>query len=105
MNEEIKIDIGEQLAALGNPFKINAENFSQFLGKIISTLLVVAALAFFFYFILGGFQYIISSGEKAAVEEAKNRITYAFIGFIIVAIAWAVLKLITYFFGIEGIVP
>jgi TRAP-type C4-dicarboxylate transport system permease small subunit len=106
MNEaanETVIDIADQLAKLGNPFKITAENFSQFLSNIISTLLIVAVLAFFFYFILGGFQYIISSGEKTAVEEAKNKITYAFIGFIIVAIAWAVLKLITYFFGIEGV--
>lgn len=103
MTEEVTINLKDQLAALGDPFKITAENFSQFLSNIISTLLIIAALAFFFYFILGGFQYIISGGDKAGVEEAKNKITYAFIGFIIVAIAWAVLKLITYFFGIEGV--
>jgi hypothetical protein len=105
MTEEVTINIQEQLTALGDPFKINPENFSQFLGKLISTLLIVAALAFFLYFVLGGLQYIYSGGDKAGVEEAKNRITSAFIGFFIVAIAWAVLRLITYLFGIEGITP
>ena len=105
MNQEIQINIADQLTKLGEPFKINAENFSQFLGKLISTLLIVTALAFFLYFVLGGLQYIYSGGDKAGVEEAKNRITAAFIGFFIVVVAWAVLRLITYLFGIEGITP
>ncbi len=102
---DTQINIAEQLAELGNPFKITAENFSQFLGKMVSTLLVLAALAFFAFFVLGGFQYITSGGDKAGIEAAKNRITYAFVGLFIVVIAWAVLRLITYFFGIEGVTP
>ena len=49
----------------------------------------------------GGIQWIMSGGDKAKTEEARNRITAALVGLAIVASAWAIMKLVEYFFGLN----
>ncbi len=75
------------------------------LGKLISgaiqIMLVIAGLATFIYLVLGGFAYITSGGDKTAVESAKNKLTYAFVGFFIIVLAWAITRLMGYLFGID----
>lgn len=76
-------------------------------GKLISGLIgiamLLAALAVFVYLIWGGFEWITSGGDKAGVENARNKITAALIGLVIVASAWAIMRLIEFFFGITVI--
>lgn len=81
-------------------------NFSLItdLGKLISNaislLMIIAAIATFFYLVWGGLEWITSGGEKAGTESAKNKITNAFIGLIIVFSAWAIMNVFEKFFGI-----
>jgi hypothetical protein len=74
------------------------------LGKLISNaislLMIVAAIATFFYLVWGGLEWITSGGEKAGTESAKNKITNAFIGLVIVFSAWAIMNVFEKFFGI-----
>ncbi len=86
-----------------------AGQFSQLgtltIGGIVSGLirfvLVVAALVFFFILVIGGIQWIASGGDKAQTEAARNRITAALVGLVIVFAAWAIVQLINTFFGIN----
>ncbi len=71
-----------------------------FVSKSISAVIMVAGLATFIYMIYGGVQWVTSGGEKGKLEEARNRITNAILGLAIVASAWAVFRLVDYFFGI-----
>ncbi len=75
------------------------------IGGIVSALirliLVIAALVFFFILVFGGIQWIASGGDKANTEAARNRITAALVGLVIVFSAWAILQLIRVFFGID----
>lgn len=68
---------------------------------IIKLLLTVAALAFFIWLILGGIRWITSGGDKTKTEEARNQITAALVGLVIVFAAWAIAQLINTFFGID----
>ncbi len=63
--------------------------------------LVVAALAFFFILVIGGIRWILSGGDKANTEAARNQITAALVGLVIVFSAWAILQLIKTFFGVD----
>ena len=68
--------------------------------------MIIAAILTFAYLIWGGIQWITSGGDKAAYEEARDRITAALVGLAIVAAAWAAMWIIGNFFGInilEGI--
>lgn len=75
------------------------------IGRIVSGLIqlimVVAAVVFFFILVIGGIQWIASGGDKAQTEAARNRITAALVGLVIVFAAWAILQLIKTFFGID----
>jgi len=76
-------------------------DLGKFISAGIQVMLIIAGLATFLYLVLGGFSYITSGGDKTAVESAKNKLTYAFIGFFIIVLAWAITKLMGYLFGID----
>jgi hypothetical protein len=44
--------------------------------------------------IIGGFQYITSSGDSGKVGTAKNTILYAIIGLVIVALAQFIVRFV-----------
>jgi len=67
----------------------------------IKLILVVAGLAFFFILVIGGVKWILSGGDKAHTEGARNQITAALVGLVIVFSAWAILQLINTFFGVN----
>lgn len=67
----------------------------------ISILFVVAAVIFFFMLLIGGIKWIISGGDKGQTEAARNQITAALIGLIIVFGAYAITRLINFVFGID----
>lgn len=68
---------------------------------LIRGALVVAAIVFFFILVIGGIRWIASGGDKAQTEAARNQITAALIGLVIVLAAWAIVALINTFFGIN----
>lgn len=63
--------------------------------------LIVAALVALVFLIIGGIKWITSGGDKSAVESARNTITSALIGLLIVFAAWAIIRLIEFFFNIK----
>ncbi|MBU1127012.1 hypothetical protein KKF11_01590 [Patescibacteria group bacterium] len=67
---------------------------------LIKLILVIAALIAFFFLILGGIKWITAGGDKANTETARNTLTAALIGLLIVFGAWAIIRLIETFFGI-----
>jgi hypothetical protein len=75
------------------------------IGGIVSAairlVLIIAALAFFFILVIGGIRWIASGGDKANTETARNQITAALVGLVIVFSAWAILQLIKAFFGVD----
>lgn len=72
-------------------------------GSILGILLIIAAILAFLYLILGGIQWITSGGDKAGLEAARNKITNAIVGLVIVAAAWAVMFLVGQFLGLDGL--
>ena len=86
----------------GNEFNtIRSITVSSLVGGIVRLLLVIAALVFFIMLVIGGIQWIMSGGDKAASENARKRITSALVGLAIVFSAWAIAQLIRSLFGVE----
>ncbi len=71
------------------------------ISALIRLTLVVAALVFFFILVIGGIRWILSGGDKAQTEAARNQITAALVGLVIVFAAWAIIQLVQVFFGIN----
>jgi len=83
----------------------NVEQGGKVIGGLLSGILGLVFLLGFLltlaYLLTGGVQWITSGGDKNALESARNKITNAIIGLVIVASAYAVFKLVGSFFGIE----
>lgn len=71
------------------------------ISGLIRGTLVVAAIVFFFILVIGGIKWIASGGDKGATEGARNQITAALVGLVIVFAAWAIVQLIETFFGVN----
>jgi hypothetical protein len=94
-SEQINIAAGGQFAALGDI------TFPSLISALIILIMVIAAIVFLFMLILGGVKYITSGGDKGQTESARSQITAALIGLVIVFAAWAVVSLVTMFFGVN----
>lgn len=75
--------------------------FGGIVGALIVLLIIIAAIVFFFMLLIGGIRWITSGGDKANTEAARNQVTAALVGLVIVFAAWAILQLIEAFFGIN----
>lgn len=70
---------------------------SGFIGAFLIFSFIVATL----YLLLGGFNWITSGGDKAKLESARNEITNALVGIVIVSAGWALMTLVGGFLGIQ----
>lgn len=86
----------------GSPFvKLGQYTLPELVPVIIQIILIVAALIALIFLIVGGIKWITSGGDKTALEGARGTVTSALIGLLIVFAAWALIRLISYLFGLD----
>lgn len=83
------------------PDSIKITDIGKLISALVGSVLIIAALLAFLYLILGGIKWITSGGDKAGMEEARNKITHAIVGLIIVGAAWAIMTLVQNFLGVQ----
>lgn len=76
-------------------------NLGAILSNLLLVLFFVAALLAFLFIVIGGIQWITAGGDKAAASSARDRITAAVVGLLIVVAAFAVTLIISAVFGIN----
>jgi len=86
---------------IAQPATIRISEVGKLISALVGTLLIVAALLAFIYLILGGIQWITSGGDKTGMEAARNKITHAIVGLIVVGAAWAIMILVQNFLGVS----
>lgn len=70
---------------------------------IFSVFFIVGILYFVWHFVMAGYHLIDSQGDPKKLEDAKNSLTYAAIGLVVVFSVFAVLKLIGTILGIPNL--
>jgi TRAP-type C4-dicarboxylate transport system permease small subunit len=78
-------------------------DIGQLINRALRFIMVIAALLVFLYLIWGGIEWITSGGDKGKTESARNKITAAVIGLIVVAASYAILQLALTFLGVGNI--
>ncbi len=74
-------------------------NANDLISKLLSIVMVIGVILVFAFLVLGGIEYITSGGEKGKTEAARNKITSAVIGLIILASSYAILTIVLGFLG------
>lgn len=73
--------------------------FSNIIGAAIG----FGGIAFFIILVVGGFQWLTAGGNPQAVEGARKTLTWAVAGLVFIALSYLILKLISTFTGVTGI--
>jgi hypothetical protein len=71
--------------------------------NVFSGAILVGVILTLAYLIWGAIDWIMSEGDKQKYETARNKITHAVIGLVILALIWLVWRLILLFLGIGNI--
>lgn len=72
-----------------------------FLPNLITLGFIAATVTALFVLLIGGIKWITSGGDKTEIETARNTITSAIIGLVLIFGVYAIVRLIEYFFGIK----
>ncbi len=90
------------------PFNFEYLNDSSILtaiAKIVSTIVgfitILGAIYFFLQLMIGAFEWTLSSGDKAKLTKAQDRLVNATIGLIIMVAAYGVIAVLSAVLGID----
>ncbi len=84
-----------------NTTNIPYTDLGRMIGVLLQVAIIISGLAAFAFLLLGGFQYVTSGGDKTQAEAARDKITYAIIGMVIIAAAYAGARVIETIFGVS----
>lgn len=73
------------------PNTVSIAQIPQFIVSLLFVVGIIIAIAFLIY---GGIKWILSGGDKTAVESARNHIVAAIIGLVIVLAAFFILNIV-----------
>ena len=80
----------------------HASGLGPLLGSIFSFVMLIAAILVIFYLIWGAFEWITSAGDKGKLEKARQRITGAILGIVVLGSVIAIFMVVQQFLGIEA---
>lgn len=92
---------GAQVTPGANPSPATLKELEVVFTRIINFASTLAIFAFFVMFVVAAFKYLTSGGDPKATESARNTMTYAFVGILVIAGSYILLSLLSSFTGIK----
>lgn len=78
-----------------------ADNFGNLIARLMNVVMVFALLMVLLYLVWGAIEWITAGGEKGKIDAARNKMTNALIGIIILSGTLAIFKFVQYLLGVE----
>lgn len=92
---------GSGLGPFGETPGDGLTGITKLVSAVIGFMTIAAGIWFLFQFIVGGFNWISAAGDKAKLQAARDRLTNAFIGLVVVTAGWAILALAGTILGVD----
>lgn len=87
----------------------DAENFlgmgEHIVSNILAILSILGGIYFLVYFLMGGMNWIIAGGDQGKIDKAKQQMTGAAIGLIIISASYAISYIVGLVTGIHILEP
>lgn len=74
------------------------------ISSVIGFMTIIAGIWFLFMILFAGYEWISAGGDTKKISSARDRITHAFTGLVIVIGAWSLLAVAGQFFGFDILV-
>lgn len=97
---DITVSICPQAGTFATLCQLTAGSFSNVVSAVITLLLIAAVVISLVFLIWGGIKWILSGGDKTAVESARNHIIGAIVGLVIAFAAFFVLRIVLNVFNL-----
>ncbi|OGK19583.1 hypothetical protein A2866_01205 [Candidatus Roizmanbacteria bacterium RIFCSPHIGHO2_01_FULL_39_8] len=75
---------------------------SDMVNRIVQFLIPLAAVVLLLVFILAGYNYMTSQGNPEKVKSAQAKLTTGLIGFFLLMLAYVLVKVLSFIFGLGG---
>lgn len=73
-------------------------------SSIVGALTIFASIWFLFMLLFAGYEWISAGGDSKKIASARDRITHAFVGLVIVVGSWSLLAVAGQFFGFNTLI-
>ncbi|MDO8621006.1 MAG: hypothetical protein Q7R31_01880 [Candidatus Levybacteria bacterium] len=83
----------------GSIINASLENIPQFIIQLIFVIGIIIAIVFLIY---GGIKWVLSGGDKTAVEAARNHIVAAIVGLVIILGSFLIFSLVFQLLGAQN---
>lgn len=83
----------------GSIVNASLENIPQFIIQLVFVIGILIAIVFLIY---GGIKWVLSGGDKTAVEAARNHIVAAIVGLVIIAGSFVIFSLVFQLLGAQN---
>jgi hypothetical protein len=87
------------------PVSPNSQSDLKSLGEVVSRglqfLFPLSGIILFFIIIISGFQLLTSAGDPKQMEQAKQRLTWGVIGFVVIFVGFWLMRVLEFLLGIK----
>lgn len=73
----------------------------EILRNAITIMIIIAIILSVIFLIISGIKWITSGGDKEKLQAAKARLTWAIVGLIVAFVAFFLVNILGYIFGVE----
>ncbi len=99
--EKISFDIGRAFFGEDNHFLSQFSDIGTLVSILLSNAIVVAGIILVFIIVFAGINMISGSGDAQKVDQAKQVLTAGIIGFIVVVLAFFIVRLVESSLGVS----
>ena len=68
---------------------------------MVAAIVAISGVALFIMLLIGGFNFLFSGGDQKKLEAARNTISHAIIGLVVIVSAYLILRTIKVFTGVD----
>jgi hypothetical protein len=97
---QLMLDLKGQAEEQDLPY-VNEGGFAGFLTSMLQALMAIGAITVLIFLLWGAFDWINASGEKGKIESARNKMTGAIIGLLVLTFVLVIFMFIQRMLGIE----
>ena len=80
---------------------LTIQGFEYIFENIVSVILALAGIVLFILLIVGGIKLITAGGESPKIQAARNALTFAIGGIILIALSFLILRVIYIITGVD----
>lgn len=81
--------------------KLNGINAQSIISTGVSVLILFAIITTLIFLVWGGIDLILAQGEKQNVTKAREKLTFAIIGMVVVLSSFLIMSFVSNIFGID----